>query len=192
MAGTIQFDRDAVLDRAARLFWCKGYEAASIQELEAATGLGRGSLYNAFGTKQGLFLAVLARYACTVGTPDLHRLDGPDVGAGIAAMLRDMLVRMDEPGRPRGCLITNTCLAGDGSPPVAAFVADVMQAIETTLQTAITRARDSGAIPPESDPRALARFFGAVAQSLGVLHKAHADRATLDDVVRVAMTAWPG
>ena len=55
MARTQSFDRDTVVRAARTLFWTVGYESASIPELETATGLSRSSIYNAFGSKRGLF-----------------------------------------------------------------------------------------------------------------------------------------
>lgn len=191
MTGVIQFDRDAALADAARVFWRQGYGATSVQDLEAATSLGRGSLYNAFGGKKALFLAALERYSEAVAAPLLGHLAAPDVGAGIEAMLMEIVARVDEPGRPRGCLLTNTCLESGGAPEVETFVAAAMRAKETALEAAILRARDQGEIEPDADPRALARFYAAVMQSLGLLHKALVERERLEDVVKVALAAWP-
>ena len=190
MVGVKRFDRDEVLDQAAQAFWRKGYEATSIQDLETATGLGRGSLYNAFGDKQGLFLAVLNRYGETFGSPPLRHLDEDDVGHGLRRMLDAIVARMDEPGRPRGCLTTNTCLGGP-SDTVEAQVATIVRAIEGALEAAVMRAKEAGQISERADPRALARFYCAIVQSLGVMHKALGDRDTLIDVVDVAMQVWP-
>ena len=57
-----EFDRDVVLDRAMRVFWTRGYEAASIQRLVARMGIQRGSVYATFGDKRALFFAALDRY----------------------------------------------------------------------------------------------------------------------------------
>src|SRR5512141_666494 len=57
-----QFDPDQVLGQAMQLFWSKGYEATSLDDLLAETGLARQSLYNGFGDKHALFLAALRRY----------------------------------------------------------------------------------------------------------------------------------
>lgn len=190
MTGVKQFDRNVVLDRAADLFWRQGYDATSIQDIEAATGLGRGSLYNAFGDKEAMFLTVLARYGETLGSAPIRHLEDADVRRGLRCMLESIVARMDEPGRPRGCLMTNTCANG-GSPAVAAQVASGMLGLEVALESAFQRARSEGQIPASTAPRALARFYCAVVQSLGVTHKAFADAATLTDIVDVAMSAWP-
>ncbi|MCB9871237.1 MAG: TetR/AcrR family transcriptional regulator [Planctomycetes bacterium] len=63
MARAREFDADATLDRCLDLFWAKGFAGVSIRDLEQATGLGRQSLYSAFGNKEALFAAVLDRYS---------------------------------------------------------------------------------------------------------------------------------
>src|SRR5260370_28545545 len=110
MAGIRQFDRDAVIDRAMILFWRKGYGATSIQDLEKATRLRRGSLYNAFGDKQGLFIAALKRYEMTVGRERIERLANPDPYRAIEGFLNILVEQMPAPNLPRASLHTNTSL----------------------------------------------------------------------------------
>ena len=191
MAGTIRFDREEALDAAARLFWSKGYDAASVQDLEAATGLGRGSLYNAFGGKEALFLAALERYAATVATPVSAALDGREIGAGLRALFGGMIARMETPGRPKGCLLVNSCLGAEGAPEGRRFAAAALRGMEDAFDEAFARARDAGALPESAKPRALARFFSAVAQSLGLLHRSGASREALEDVAETALAALP-
>jgi TetR/AcrR family transcriptional repressor of nem operon len=191
MARVKEFDVDRVLDRAADAFWRLGYEATSIQDLEDATGLGRGSLYNAFGDKEGLFLAALDRYGVKYGALPLRHLEDENVARGVRAMLEDILARMKNPKNPQGCLLTNACLQGPGSPEIAQKVAANMTSMEDRLERAIARARDGGQIRADAEPRQLARFYSAVAQSLGVAHKALHDTRRLQDIIEVAMRAWP-
>jgi len=61
-----KFNEDDVIDKAVKVFWAKGYEAASIQDLVDTMGIQRGSLYATFGGKQPLFLKSLKRYSVTV------------------------------------------------------------------------------------------------------------------------------
>lgn len=192
MAGVIRFDREAALDRAVEAFWRKGYDATSVQDLKAATGLGRGSLYNAFGDKEALFGAALERYAATVGATTLRQLRNEDVKAGVQGMLEAIVARMTSGAAPPGCLIATACLGAGEGRPASDFVAAVVRGVAAALEAALARARDGGQIPSDADPQALARFYCAVAQGLGLMHKARADRETLQDVVAVAMRAWPG
>ena len=61
MGRTPSYDRDAVLRACAELFRTTGYEGTSLDDIVRATGLHRGSIYSAFGSKRGLFLAILVR-----------------------------------------------------------------------------------------------------------------------------------
>lgn len=190
MSGVKRFDEAQVLDRVAEQFWRSGYDGTSIQDLEHASGLGRGSLYNAFGDKEAIFLAALARYGATHGSEPMAHLMRGDARAGIAAMLRALAFRMNDPDRPRGCLVTNSCAAGrtDG---IDAAIARQRVQMEQAIELTLIRALRTGQLAAETDVRALARFFTAVAQSLAMMSKAGADAATLGDVVTVAMRAWP-
>ena len=62
MARPREFDADDALERVTRVFWNRGFEHTSLDDLCAATGLGRSSLYAAFGDKRALYLKALARY----------------------------------------------------------------------------------------------------------------------------------
>jgi TetR/AcrR family transcriptional repressor of nem operon len=116
MAGTKQFDHGTVVDRAMMLFWRKGYGGTSIQDLEKATRLRRGSLYNAFGDKRGLFVAALKRYETTVSQERIKQLSNPDPYRAIEGFLDTLVTQMSEPSRPRGCLHTNTSLEFPNAP----------------------------------------------------------------------------
>lgn len=191
MAGVKQFDPDEVLDRAMAVFWERGYEATSIQDVVEATGINRGSLYATFSDKKQLFLAVLAHYADRVGNPLLAELADPDPRQAIERMFAAILRRTSDPTQPRGCLITNTALecprSGDDiSRTIAAWISQQ----ESVLYQVLLRAQAEGSLDRGRDCRALARFFVGVAQGLNVVHKAMADPAVLQDMVRVAMQVW--
>src|SRR5262245_60148529 len=85
-----------VVDRAMMLFWRKGYGGTSIQHLEKATRLRRGSLYNAFGDKQGLFVAALKRYETTVSQERVKQLSNPDPYRAIEGFLETLVTQMSE------------------------------------------------------------------------------------------------
>lgn len=109
------FDNSVVVQAARDLFWDKGYEAASLADLEAATGLGRSSLYHAFGSKRGLFDAAVTDYLDTVIRPRLAVLHEGTTDASALLYYFDALIRATASladGSPRmGCLLVN-CAAG--------------------------------------------------------------------------------
>lgn len=192
MAGVIQFDRDQALDQAMLTFWRLGFSGTSIQALEAATGLGRGSLYNSFGGKEQLFIAGLDRYWHSVGSDRLRALGAPDPFDAMKNFLDTVVTQMGDVTRPRGCLFTNTSLEyPTASDAVLRVVAERMGVMEARLHGVLLAAREQRRIDPGADPRALARFYLGVVKGLGVLHKIHGDATMLADIARVAMTAWP-
>lgn len=191
MAGIKQFDHDAVVDRAMILFWRMGYERTSIQDLEKATKLRRGSLYNAFTDKQGLFVAALKHYEATIGTERTKQLSNPDPYRAIEGFLNVLIEQMSKPNRPRGCLHTNTSIEFPNAPDaVLCIIAERTSAIEKAIHTVLRRAQTQGSLDAAVDARALARFYLGVAKGLGVLHKVFGDSSMLHDIVKVAMSKW--
>jgi len=192
MAGTKQFDHGTVVDRAMMLFWRKGYGATSIQDLEKATRLRRGSLYNAFGDKQGLFVAALKRYETTVSQERVKQLSNPDPYRAIEGFLETLVTQMSEPSRPRGCLHTNTSLEFPNAPDeVLRIIAERTAGIEAAIYVVLRRAQAEGLLDAAADARAVARFYVGVAKGITVLHKVFGDASGLRDIVKIAMSKWP-
>jgi TetR/AcrR family transcriptional repressor of nem operon len=191
MAGVKKFDRDQVLDRAMRLFWQRGYEGTSIEDLVSATGINRGSLYATFGSKCGLFLATLERYAIQFGKPLLPVPDDPDPRRAIERMFDAIITRTSDPQWPRGCFMTNTALECPGAgDEIARKVAEGVGRQESAIYRVLQRAQALGSLDPKADARALARFFLGVAQGMNVVNKATADPSILRDMVTSAMSIW--
>lgn len=192
MAGIKQFDHDEIVDRAMMLFWRMGYGATSIQDLERTTKLRRGSLYNAFGDKQGLFIASLKRYQDTVGQERARQLSDADPYRAIEGFLNVLVDQMSNPKMPRGCLHTNTSLEFPSAPDsVLRIVAERTSGIESAIHAVLQRAKKEGMIDPAANIRALARFYLSVAKGIGVLHKVFGDTVMLREAVKIAMRAWP-
>lgn len=113
MGRTRSFDERAVLSKAMHLFRRKGFSSVSVADLETTTGLTVGSLYNAFGDKQGMFDAAFAHYTREVLERRIARYAPPESGlAGLRALF---LTLLEEPlGTSFGCLITNTAIEFGG------------------------------------------------------------------------------
>ena len=192
MVGTKQFDHDAVVERTMMMFWRRGYGGTSIQDLEKATRLRRGSLYNAFGDKQGLFVAALKRYETTVSQERVRQLSNPDPYRAIEGFLETLVMQMSEPSWPRGCLHTNTSLEFPNAPDeVLRIIAERTAGIEGAIYVVLRRAQAEGLLDPFADARAVARFYVGVAKGITVLHKVFGDASALRDIVKIAMSKWP-
>lgn len=191
MAGVKQFDQTEVLDRAMTLFWLRGYEATSIRDLTEATGLGRGSLYGAFGDKEGLFLAVLDHYCYQIQTQLAECLQHPDPKQAIANLFERIVQRMSEGKYPPGCLNTNTTLESPaGSERINRKIAERLGNLEANIYTVLRRAQMQGALSPGCDIKALSRFLLAITQGIAVLNKVFADPAVIRDVAKITIDMW--
>jgi TetR/AcrR family transcriptional repressor of nem operon len=87
-----QFDRNEVIDKSIELFWENGFSASSMKKVVQATGLKPGSIYLAFGNKEGLFLEALEGYAQKRAAHMRSVLDAaPSVGEGICTILEGVI-----------------------------------------------------------------------------------------------------
>ncbi|MDE2005815.1 MAG: TetR/AcrR family transcriptional regulator [Rhodospirillales bacterium] len=191
MPRTRQFDEADVLDRAMALFWRQGFEATSIQDLVAALGINRASMYAAFGDKRGLFLAVIDRYLAHSNAERLAILAAPGPArAAIAAFLAALLAEADSTGPRRGCLVTNTLIEmAPRDPEIARRLRASLARVEEGFAEAIRRGQAAGEIAATRDPGALARYLVGIAQGIRVLARGGAGADQLRDVAGVALDA---
>jgi TetR/AcrR family transcriptional repressor of nem operon len=186
-----EFDREGALDRAMSAFWTKGYAATSIEDLVAHMGIQRGSLYATFGDKRSLFLSALDRYQRVVTRELFEALEAP--GSGLEAIRRFFRLRVEgslDRGRPAGCLVTNSAVElSRRDRGAAAKVGGSLAGLEAAFRRALERAAARGELAATRDVRALARFLTSSAQGLSVMAKAFPERAVLEDVVSVVLSA---
>ena len=111
MARPREFDQEEVLAAAMRLFWQRGYDGTSLEDLDRATGLNRGSLYNAFGDKRGLYLAALDHYGRSEVIQGVCMLQNArNARAGLGALLLSVATGVEAGTGRRGCLLCNAAV----------------------------------------------------------------------------------
>lgn len=190
VVGVRQFDTDRAVEKAMNLFWQRGYEATSMQDLTETLGVGRGSLYAAFGNKEGLYQAALAHYVDLMASAMLRTLDeGGDVRSTIRnALLGRLTVAVDDPAR-RGCMLVNAiCERLPVDPRTHQTVVEVTSANRDALEQALAEAVARGEIRPAFDPRSLAAFLVACLTGLLVSSKFDADLTSLSRTVDIAIS----
>jgi len=186
MGGKKQFDKEIVKDKAMKLYWTKGVEATSLTDLEEATGLKRGSIYNSFGDKEGLFLEALDQYAKNVIAPMAESLQSPDIREAMSSVLDALLSRFKNNDLPSGCLFTGTCMEyKTQSDTVKRKVSDQAFGLENALYKTFTNAQKSGQLSDEHDPRAIARYIMAILLGMAVIDNAMADSTATQDVADI-------
>jgi AcrR family transcriptional regulator len=191
MAGVRQFDEQQVIAIALDVFWRKGLHDATMQDLAAATGVQRGSLYNAYGDKEAIFLRAFDQYAG-------HFLEAAGgalaQGAGAAARLRNFLdliiVNMTSGSPPRGCLTTRTALDGAiSSRAVRQRVHALLGRLEQLIGQAIGCAADGRLA---SDANRLARVVVTFTRGLAVMERAGYGRTQLKEAAATFVDALVG
>ena len=188
MARLREFDEEEVLDRALEVFWRRGYGATSVEDLTTATGLGRGSLYGAFGDKEALFLTCLRRYTLRGQAAVLQALRHPDPRQAISDAFAEMAARFGDPRRPPGCLQTNTVLeCASVSEAITRLNSAALAEFQAALYEVLCRAQALGQLRPGQNPLALAQFFSTLALGLAVAGKQLADPALLRNTVQTAL-----
>ncbi|MFO7261258.1 MAG: TetR/AcrR family transcriptional regulator [bacterium] len=190
MVRTKEFDPDAALDAALQLFWERGYEATSIQDLVDHLGIGRGSLYATFGSKHELYLKALDRYLRTRDPNPIELLNRPGPALpSVRALVRSYAEEAACDPRRCGCMIVNAAMERvPADPQVAERVQESWRQLEGALADALTRAHEQGELAADKDPVAIARFLLVVLQGLRVVGKAAPDPARLRDAAELALS----
>lgn len=176
------YNETIVLDRAARAFWARGFEATSMAELVKATGINRGSLYAAFTDKRTLFLRSLEHYDKTYCASFLN-----DIAAACtpkeAIFAAFDAASAQHPDRPRGCLLINTAL--EMSPrdfEIAEYIDARLREVEDFFHGNIVLAVKDGAIRRDIDARATAQALLGLFIGLRVLTRAAARPAAISAI----------
>ena len=187
------FDPETALRRALDVFWERGYEGTSLNDLAAAMGIASASIYACFGSKENLFRKVMALYGATSGEPPRRALrEEPTARAAIHAMLRATADQVTGPDTPHYCMLILAAPTGAvENHTVREFLADIRRDQHTTIRDRLARGVTDGdltASPASLD--AIARYYTTVVQGLSVQARDGATRAELEAVVTCAMAAW--
>jgi TetR/AcrR family transcriptional regulator, copper-responsive repressor len=185
-----QYDPDRALDDAADKFWNNGYAATSLDDLAAATGMNRPSLYAAFGGKSDLYLKTLEHYRNKARAIALEMLtDDPTLRVYLTRfyeMLLDLYLAGEESAR--GCyIVTTAATQATLDPAVRAFLAESIRGTEAFFSGLIAKARDRGEIDSNADPAALAQLATAILHTLALRSRAGIPREQLSAVAQAAI-----
>ncbi len=182
MARPREFDEEAVLDLAVQCFWEQGFEATSIRDLAARTGITGASLYNAFGDKRALYRRSLDFYVEHSFGERSARLEGmlPPREA-IIAFFREIIERSLGDPKARGCMMVNSALeAGPRDAEFRAVVAGVLGRVEAFFRRCAEAGQRDGSIPLTHDAEDLGRFLLSVQLGIRVLARTAPERDQLE------------
>lgn len=189
MARPREFEPDEALEKVMRVFWRRGYEASSLDDICRATGLSRPSLYACFGDKRMLLRRALGRYADqSVARLNAALTSAPSVRGGISAALHRFIDSIVAGPGQDGCFIGNCAIELARHDRAAlAEVRSALQRIEALLRESLARGKTRGELPKNTDVTALARFFVAAFQGLRLVGKVNPDRKALEDIAAATL-----
>ena len=187
------FDRNGALRQAMRLFWDRGYEGTSFDELLACMGISASSFQNAFGSKQELYEAATRFYLDEKAAWFSENLaEATHTRHAFEMLIENTADAFTEGGMPAGCMIS---LAGTHAAPACDPIREMMVS-QRALSERLMRERlqagiDRGDLPPAADPASLAAFFSTVFRGMAVQARDGATREKLVEIGRLAMRVWP-
>lgn len=193
MARPRSFDENEVLDAAREQFWNRGYAATRLEDLVSATGLGKGSLYGAFGDKRRLFMNLLNNY-CNQELSDVQQtLAGPGTALErLTRLFEGVAHRYADATERRGCFMVNSTSELHGQDPdVAALARATYQRVEDLLAACVKDAQREGEVAPGADAQELGRLLLAALQGIEFLAKTNMEGSALLQIGRVALSQLP-
>lgn len=185
-----EFDVEKSLDRAMQVFWRKGYQGASMSELTAAMKINSPSLYGAFGSKEGLFKAVLDHYDATRSGLLTKILAAPTAREVASRFLCGVADFATDAHHPPGCLLVQAGLSC-GDKDVPKELARHRAAAELALRERFKCAQADRELPQDADAAGLARYLITVANGICVQAASGASRKELRQVAELALAGWP-
>ncbi len=182
------FDEDEAVGKAMKVFWEKGFEPASMANLIAGTGITRGSLYNAFGGKEQLFVKALLKYDKDNRRALLAELEAMDDPIrAIAALFDGIVAETVADPEKKGCFLVNTAaeIATHGE-EVNRIIRNGLRELEAFLRRSLEVAQVRKQIPVSLDPEATAKDLMAMIVGIRVLGRGVFDEAALKEIATQA------
>jgi TetR/AcrR family transcriptional repressor of nem operon len=190
MARTREFDERQALVAAMLVFWEKGFEATSIQDLEDAMGLKRTSIYNAFGNKRQIFNRILQCYKESVMSALFVAMDeAPNIREGLKRLLNGALDIHFDTDNPGGCLVVLSVLESSQHDEASSDeLAQTIQDLKAGLQQRLKKAKQSGELSSDLDVAVTATTIASTMTGMMVLGKAHFTRASLNRTIKQVLS----
>ncbi|WP_157669774.1 TetR/AcrR family transcriptional regulator [Chitinibacter sp. GC72] len=188
------FDRTQALELALHLFWAKGYEGTSLNDLTSTLGINAPSLYAAFESKPALYRESIDLYLAQ----QYERIgallaQAATARIGLDSMLRGAAEQFTAPDHPPGCPIASGVLrCAEANAAIGELTADHRRNTRAMMLARLQQGQQDGDLPVDLDIHALAGFYAGIIQGMSVQAIDGASTADLLKMADLAMQAWPG
>lgn len=179
------YDPDQALAQATAAFWDAGYSATSLDDLSAATGMNRPSLYGAFGDKRALYLKALEGYRAMAQAAMAKSLPYEGTLRKALGQLYDRAISLYLSGEQgaRGCLLTSTAATEAVlDPDIRRAARAALEEIDAAFEARIRHGRDRGELSRSADPAMLGKLASAILHTLSIRARTGAPRAMLESI----------
>lgn len=190
MARTKDFDENEVLTKAIQLFWHKGYNGTSMQDLVDGLGISRSSLYDTYTDKHTLFVKALESYQAA-GTIKIQEIVSHSGGAKetVKKLLGFVANELLNDKQQKGCFMVNAEVeVAPHDAEVNNLVCRNDQQMEEAFFQVIQNGKYSGEIKNNQDAHALARFFFNAVKGMRVTAKSTTDKTVFDDIIKLTVS----
>jgi TetR/AcrR family transcriptional regulator, copper-responsive repressor len=189
------YEPDVALGKALDLFRKSGFAATSLDDLSAATGMNRPSLYGAFGDKRELYIKSYARYRADARAVMIEIFRGE-------IPIRERLKRiyaaalgiyLGDGSEPQGCFTVMTAASeAVADPDIRAMVLDGFAELDKAFASCFRGAKEKGELPPSADPQVLAQMASATIHTIAIRARARVPRKELEAIVKGAIALMCG
>ncbi|UPK68734.1 TetR/AcrR family transcriptional regulator [Chitinophaga filiformis] len=183
------FDEQEVVEKAVNVFWTKGYETASADELLEAMGIGKGSFYLAFkGGKKELYEKSLRLYAERFNRQLLHDIS---VSKDPVQLIKDFFMALaDDPKskQMKGCYIGNALVQlSDGDADTKLIAAELLGTAEDIFTDVIRKAQVEKKMKNKAKPEVLGKYLINLWNGVNVTRRSNPDYAHLREVLEMSL-----
>ncbi len=188
MGRHLQFSREEALEKSMHLFWQKGYNGTSIQNLIDEIGIKPGSFYNTFNDKYSIFLEILNMYGDFILSYSRETLinDGSTV-KNINIFFNDMASMPDF--KKKGCLIIKTIVElAPKNKEVMGIINNILSELKSCFQICLKRGQELGEISKDKDIKALTSFFGSATDGLIISGKTEISNREMKSIVKIIVS----
>lgn len=184
------YEPDVALGKALDLFRKDGYAATSLDDLSAATGMNRPSLYGAFGDKRELYIKSYQRYRADARAAmiDIFKDEGP-IRKRLQRIFDVALdIYLSGDSGPRGCFTVMTAASEAVSDPeIRGIVLEGLSELDKAFAACFRLAKEKGKLPASADPVVLAQLASSTIHTIAIRARARVPRKDLEAIVKGAL-----